>query len=65
MGCGEAEAFQVGPPLFGGSKSSWEKAGEGNAVVGDNSLIQRVAAVAEDSHLTLDAEVYLRAYCIL
>jgi hypothetical protein len=29
----------------------------------DNWLLERVAAVAEDSHLTLDVGVYVRADC--
>jgi hypothetical protein len=68
MGCGEAEAFQVGlQPLLTvcGDLRQLEKRGEGNAVVSDNSLIERVAAGAEDSDLTLDAGVCLRAYCTL
>ena len=63
---GEAEAFQVGlqpPSTVCGDLRQLGKGGEGNAVVSHNSLIKRLAAVAEDSHLTLDTGVCLRAYC--
>jgi hypothetical protein len=46
-------------------KAVGKKGGEGTAVVSDNSLIERVAAVAEDSDLTLDAGVCLRVNCTL
>ena len=39
-------------PLFGGNLRQLGKRGEENAAVSDNSLLERVAAVAEDSHLT-------------
>ena len=35
-------------------EGSWEKEGEGNAAVSDNSLLERAT---EDSHLTLDLRV--------
>jgi hypothetical protein len=63
-----AEAFQVGlQPLLTvcGDLRQLEKRGEGSAVVSDNSLIERVAAGAEDSDLTLDAGVCLQVYCTL
>jgi hypothetical protein len=65
---GEAEAFQVGLQVALHCLRDLRqlgKGGEGNAVVSDNSLIKRVAAVAEGSHLTVDTGVCLRAYCTL
>jgi hypothetical protein len=38
----------------------WKRKGRGT---GEDLLLERVAAVAEDSHLTLDVGVCLRAFC--